>query len=127
MRNLPTLFFATAVLFALCGMAWGIQMSISDDHLMAPAHAHLNLIGFVLMSVFGTFYALSPAAAASPIARVHFGLVVATVVIMVPGIYLAISEQGETLAKIGSLLAVASMVVFGWVVVRFGVGAGAHP
>jgi hypothetical protein len=31
---------------------------------------------------------------------------------MVPGIYLAITEQGEALAKIGSLLAVATMLVF---------------
>jgi len=31
---------------------------------------------------------------------------------MVPGIYLAVTGQGETLAKIGSLLAVVTMLVF---------------
>lgn len=32
MKNLPKIFFAAAVLFALCGMIWGIQMSATHDH-----------------------------------------------------------------------------------------------
>ena len=65
MKSIPTWFFATAAIFALCGMVWGIQMSATHDHTLSPAHGHLNLIGFVSMSVFGTYYALTPSAAAS--------------------------------------------------------------
>jgi hypothetical protein len=41
---------------------------------------------------------------------------------LIPGIVLAISEQKETLAIIGSILAVISMVSFMFMVLRFGVG-----
>ncbi len=60
MPRLASTFFLTAAIFALIGMVWGIQMSATHDHTLSPAHGHLNLIGFVLMSLFGAFYALFP-------------------------------------------------------------------
>ncbi len=122
MKSIPTWFFATGVLFALAGMIWGIQMSASHDHTLSPAHGHLNLIGFVAMSVFGTYYALTPSAAQSRLAPIHYAITTATVIILVPGIALAITNQGETLAQLGSVLALGSMAWFGYVVLRFGVG-----
>ncbi len=124
MRSLPTCYFLTAAVFGLSGMIWGIQMSASGDHTLAPAHGHLNLIGFVAMAVFGTYYALTPRAAAFRIAWVHYALTVLAVVIMVPGIAMAINGQGETAAKLGSIAALLSMGLFIYVVARNGVGAG---
>ncbi len=122
MTRLPTLFFATGAIFAFFGMLWGIQMSASHDHTLSPAHGHLNLIGFVAMSVFGTYYALTPRAASNRLAMVHYGLTIATVLVLIPGIVLAITGQGEAIAKIGSVLAVLSMALFAFVVLRHGVG-----
>ena len=123
MKQIPTRFFATAAIFALTGMIWGIQMSASHDHTLSPAHGHLNLIGFVAMSVFGTYYALTPPAAHSRLALLHYGLTVATVLLLTPGIALAITQRGEILAQVGSSLAVLSMALFAFVVLRHGVGA----
>src|SRR5437764_922833 len=39
--------FRTAVLIVIVGMIWGIVMAISQDHSTFPAHAHLNLLGWV--------------------------------------------------------------------------------
>ena len=122
MRSIPTWFFMTAAIFALCGMIWGIQMSATHDHTLSPAHGHLNLIGFVTMSIFGTYYALTPDAAATWLARAHYGLVTVTVVILTPGIALAIAEEEEALAQAGSILAVLSMALFALTVFRYGVG-----
>jgi lipoprotein signal peptidase len=122
MKDIATRFFATGAVFALCGMVWGIVMSATHDHTLSPAHGHLNLIGFVVMTVFGTFYALSPGAAASKLAGIHYWLTLAAVLIIVPGIVMAISGSGETLAKIGSVLALAAMAFFAFVVMRHGVG-----
>lgn len=127
MKSIPTLFFATAAFFALCGMIWGIQMSASHDHTLSPAHGHLNLIGFVAMAVFGTYYALTPNAARSRLSMVHYALVTATVIVLTPGIVMAITGQGEVLAQIGSILAVVSMALFGFMVLRHGAGAASHP
>ena len=123
MRSLPTKFFATAAIFALFGMVWGIQMSASQDHTLSPAHGHLNLIGFVVMSVFGTYYALTPSASESRLAVFHYGLTVAAVLVLIPGIVMAITEQGEALAKIGSVLALFAMALFAFIVIRKGVGS----
>ena len=129
MKHAATRFFITGAIFALLGMVWGIQMSATHDHTLSPAHGHLNLIGFVAMAVFGTFYALSPTAAASRLAGIHYLLTVASVLVLIPGIALAISGLGETLAKIGSVLALASMALFTFVVYRHGVSTppGAQP
>jgi len=120
--NIPTRFFAAGAVFALIGMVWGIQMSASHDHGLAPAHGHLNLIGFVAMSVFGTYYALSPSAAASRLAGIHFLTSIAAVIVLIPGIVLAISDQSETLAQAGSVLAILSMAMFLLAVFRNGIG-----
>lgn len=123
MTNTPKMFFFAAAVFALCGMVWGIQMSATHDHKLSPAHGHLNLIGFVMMSIFGAYYALTPRAGNSRMARFHFGLTTATVLVLTPGIALAISRQTEVLAQTGSVLAIVSMAFFGFVVLKYGVGA----
>mgnify|MGYP005987958875 CR=1 FL=1 len=124
MKAIATRFFATGAIFALCGMVWGIIMSATHDHTLSPAHGHLNLIGFVVMTVSGTFYALSPAAAASKLAGLHYWLSLAAVLAIVPGIVMAISGSGETLAKIGSVLTLTAMALFAFQVVQHGVGGG---
>ncbi len=124
MKNIANTFFLTAVLSALIGMAWGIQMSATHDHSLSPAHGHLNLLGFVAMAVYGAFYAVSPEAGRSRLARLHFGLATISVVVLVLGIVSAISGSGETLAKAGSVLSVLSMGWFGFIVLKFGVGTG---
>lgn len=112
MNGISYYFYAAAALCGLAGMAWGIQMSASGDHLMAPAHAHLNLIGWVSMAIFGTFYHLVPKAAEGLLPKIHLGLAVAGVVIIVPGIAQALNQTGETLAKLGSVLTILSMLIF---------------
>jgi len=37
-------------------MAWGIFMAASRDHSSMPAHAHLNLLGWVSLFLFGIYY-----------------------------------------------------------------------
>lgn len=108
----------TATLFLLLGLLWGIHMSVLGDFSLAPAHGHLNLIGFVMMAVFGTYYALVPKAAGSRLALVHYGLMILTVAVLIPGIVFAITEEGEALAKAGSLLAVLAVLVFLYTVFR---------
>ena len=116
--RVAVLFFATGAVLALGGMAWGIQMSATHDHTLSAAHGHLNLLGFVGMSVFGAFYALVPDAARGRLPVVHYGLALSSVLILAPGIVLAITERGELLAQVGSLLAIGSMALFAYVTLR---------
>ncbi|SDE68147.1 hypothetical protein SAMN05421538_109104 [Paracoccus isoporae] len=122
MNALPKRFFISAAIFALIGMVWGIVMSASADHSMSPAHGHLNLIGFVAMAVFGTYYALTPQAAETRLAQIHFAVSLIAVMVIVPGIALAIAQGQEVLAKLGSVLSLAAMAIFALTVFRHGVG-----
>ncbi|MDU8929456.1 hypothetical protein RXV86_18870 [Alisedimentitalea sp. MJ-SS2] len=112
MKGVALYFFVTATVAVTLGMIWGIQMSASGDHALGGAHAHLNLVGWVTMALFGVYYHLTPAAAEAMLAKVHYVVALAGLVIMVPGIVQAIRETGETLAKVGSFLTLASMAIF---------------
>ena len=54
-----SLMMCVGALVLLVGMLAGIVMGIQQDFTLAPAHAHLNLIGWVTMALYGTFYALA--------------------------------------------------------------------
>ncbi|WP_372841179.1 hypothetical protein [Phaeovulum sp.] len=118
MRGIAFWFIATGSVFVTIGMVGGIAMSIAADHTFAPAHAHLNLVGWVTMALFGFYYHLVPAAGATSLARIHFAVATIGVITMIPGIMFAIVEQGELLAKVGSLLSLASMLIFVFTVLR---------
>ena len=118
MNGLARRFMILAVISAIVGMGWGIQMSASGDHGLSIAHAHLNLLGWVGFAIFAFYYHLVPQAAQGRLARAHFALAVTGVVFIVPGIVSAVQGTGETLAKIGSILTVLSLIAFAAVVLR---------
>lgn len=122
MKGISFLFMALATLCALIGMAWGIVMSASGDHSMFPAHAHLNLIGWVGFAIFAFYYHLVPEAAESLLAKAHAALAIAGVVVIVPGIVMALTGRGEALAKLGSVLTILSMLAFFVVVLTHRLG-----
>ena len=66
-----TLMMCVSVVILLIGMLAGIAMGIEQDFTLAPAHAHLNLVGGVLLFLFGLYYRLVPAAGSSSLARVQ--------------------------------------------------------
>ncbi|MFD1624163.1 hypothetical protein [Azospirillum griseum] len=58
-RDLPFLFLA--LIYLLCGEVMGMVMGSSGDFTLAPAHAHLNLLGWVSCALFGIVHRLFPA------------------------------------------------------------------
>ncbi len=48
--------FLVAGLAALTGMTLGMIMGIEQDFTLAPAHAHLNLLGWVTMALYGLYH-----------------------------------------------------------------------
>ena|SRR5680860_100816 len=112
MRGISFWFFATGTIYVLIGMLWGIHMGVSGDHTMMPAHAHLNLVGWVTMALFGIYYHLTPKAADTLLAKIHFAVATLGLIVFVPGIALANSQNNDLFAKIGSVITVVSMLIF---------------
>ena len=60
--------------YLMVGIVMGAQMDASRDHTLMPVHAHINLLGFTLMTLFGLGYLLIPGIARGWMARAHFWL-----------------------------------------------------
>lgn len=111
------LFFRAGILFLLVGIGLGLTMSISQNHDVIGAHAHINLPGWVTSAIFGGYYALNPAKAAGLLPRVHFWVYTAGVVIMGISLYLLLKGNTamEPLVAIGSLLSAAGILIGAYV------------
>lgn len=115
-----SLSFRTAIVFGLLGIVMGIIMAASHDHSVMPAHAHLNLLGWVSLFLFGVYYRLHPTIDSSRLARTQvlvwaLGTVVLTV--GVAALHLG-KPQAEPIAVVGSLLILADMALFAVLVFR---------
>lgn len=71
MPMLAQLYFRTAILFLIVGVAAGIHMSMMGDHSVTGAHAHINLLGWVTMALFGIYFAFEPEKAGFRLARIQ--------------------------------------------------------
>ena len=116
MRNLPYYFLSVAIVQGIIGMGLGIWMAIHQDFLLAPAHAHNNLLGWVGMAIFGLYYAFVPSVAAQRLPMIHFWVALAGNIILPIGIGIVVSGGSEALSAVGSLIEVANMLLFGFIV-----------
>jgi hypothetical protein len=112
--------FRAAVLMVLAGMIWGIVMGITEDHSNSSAHAHLNLLGWVSLFLFGTYYHLHPTIDRDRLASAQVWIWVAATLSLIVGIALANSGRavGYPFNIVGSLNLVADTLLFGWLVYK---------
>ena len=115
-----SLSFQAAVLFVLAGMVWGLQMAISNDHAAFPAHAHLNLLGWVSLFFLGIYFKKQTSLNSGPAALVQVvGLIFGTVIMAIGvGLVHTGHEGGDPIAAVGSFIVLAAMLMFGWLVFR---------
>jgi FtsH-binding integral membrane protein len=113
MRLAYVCFFAAA-LHGLAGMGLGIYMGIAGDFALAPAHAHVNLLGWVTLALYGLYHRGAERAANRLAAtQVACAVVGAPLMAVSLGVYLATGAEAFVTATIvGSLLTVAGMALF---------------
>jgi hypothetical protein len=115
-----SLMMCVSVVVLLIGMLAGITMGITQNFVLAPAHAHLNLVGGVLLFLFGLYYRLVPAAGTTALARVQGWLHIAGGILFPIGVA-AVLLKGPSVEAApigGSLIVVAAMVLFAIIVFR---------
>jgi hypothetical protein len=120
--NISRAFFILGGIWILVGIPIGMYMGPSQDFTLAPLHAHINLVGFVLSTLFGLVYNAKPAMAANGLARIHFWLHLVGGVILLPFLFLMLSgrmaEQtagmimgvGELAILLGLILYLVNMI-----------------
>ena len=104
-------------------------MAIADDHSAFPAHAHLNLLGWVSLFLFGIYYRLHPALQRGKLAltQVWLWLVGTLFEAIAVGLLTAGTAKAEPVAAVGSILVLIAILMFGWLVFRSGSNASASP
>lgn len=107
MNKMSNWFLRLAVLYLIAGVSLGLFMAASHDHSMFPVHAHLNLLGWVSMSLFGLFYRAFPQAAQTGWATAHFWIYVPSHLVQM--VLLTLLFRGYTMVE--PALVVASSLV----------------
>ncbi|MET3646131.1 hypothetical protein [Phyllobacterium ifriqiyense] len=118
MPKISQLFFKSATIFFIIGVMMGLHMGFSGDHSPFPAHAHLNLLGWVSSAIFATYYALNPKKAEGKLVMWQFAVYTTGIVVMIPSLYfMALGNAAlEPLVGIGSLIVFAGVLLFAVVV-----------
>jgi hypothetical protein len=115
-----SLMMCVSVVILVAGMLAGIVMGIQQDFALAPAHAHLNLVGGVMLFLFGLYYRLVPAAGKSALAKLQGWLHIAGAILFPVGVAIVILKGAAYIAApvVGSLIALVAMLLFAVIVLR---------
>ena len=118
MPKISEYYFRAAILFLLAGISIGIHMSISQNHNVIGAHAHINLLGWVTSALFGGYYALNPAKAAGRLPMIQFAVYTLGVIVMGISLYLLLAGNAgmEPIVAVSSLITFAGVLLFAWIV-----------
>ena len=113
--------FRVSVSLGLFGMGLGIVMGILQDFTLMPAHAHLNLLGFVTMFLSALYYRAVPQAAASRLAPVQAIVSVVGAIVFPAGIACVLlggHDRFEPVVVGGALTVLLGMALFAVIVFR---------
>jgi hypothetical protein len=115
MPRVSAAFFVTGGLFVLIGMFGGMWMGANEDFRLMPVHAHLNLVGWVTMALYGGFYALTAKTYSKRLAWTNYALSTLGVIVMIPLLAVFLLTQNKVLAPfmgLGELITAASLITF---------------
>src|ERR1700761_2415844 len=115
-----SMMMCVSAVILVIGMLAGIVMGIEQDFALQPAHAHLNLVGGVLLFLFGLYYRLFPAAGQSVLAKLQGWLHIVGGILFPAGVAVVILKGDSYIAFpiVGSLIVVAATALFAVIVMR---------
>jgi hypothetical protein len=104
MLRIDTAFMLVASACLIVGVSMGIAMGVAHDFQFAPVHAHLNLLGWASLALFGLTYKAYPMLANSRLALIHLALSSVSALLFPAGIYFSIAHGAPGLAIGASLV-----------------------
>lgn len=111
--------FITAALACLLGgEALGIWMGIAHDFTLAPVHAHLNLLGWATLALYGLMHRAYPSLASSRLATAQCYLAIAASIVMPVGIAIAGLTGNPVVAIVAALGVISATAMFALMFVR---------
>jgi cbb3-type cytochrome oxidase subunit 1 len=117
-NNHASAWLKIAALYFVAGVALGLHMAKSGNHSMHALHAHINLLGWVSMALFGLIYRQFPSMAGNTLAKAHFWLYNLALPVQMVTLYMFLDGN----AGIEPVLGIASTVA-GFAIALFAVNA----
>ncbi|MCP2227402.1 drug/metabolite transporter superfamily protein YnfA [Pseudomonas silensiensis] len=110
--------FRLAALYFAIGVMLGVAMGASGDHSLFAVHAHINLLGWVSMALFGIIGTAHPAITEGRVAAAQFWIYNVGVPLMLGALTLRLKgfPSVEPLIGVASLLIGCSVLLFVWLV-----------
>ena len=107
-------FVVAATAYAIVGIALGIWMGINQDFVPRHIHAHINLLGWTSLGLYGLVHRAWPQLRLHPLARVQFWTAMVGTPIFLIGLPLAMFREQPIGAIVGSLLVLLAALMFGF-------------
>lgn len=105
-------FITTALLCLIVGEGVGIYMGMAQNFTLSPAHAHLNLLGWVTLAAFGLMHRAYPGLAKSRMAMPQCLMALFFNLAMPAGLAMMLLGGGDTLVKLASLGVILATAMF---------------
>jgi hypothetical protein len=115
MTRFDVAFVIAAICYAILGIALGIWMGINQDFAPRHIHAHINLLGWTSLALYGLVHRAWPELRLHPLARLQFWTAMAGTPIFLIGLPLAMFRDQPVGAIVGSLLVLLAALMFGFV------------
>ena len=110
-----------AVVYFIIGISFGLYMSAFHVFNLATVHVHVNLLGWMSLSIAGIIYIIFPNLGKTQAAKIHFWLHNIGLPVMMISIAAAILGLGEVffpIATIGGALTVIGIFFFGYNILK---------
>jgi hypothetical protein len=115
MPRVSAAFFTVGGLCVLSGMLLGMHMGATNDFVLVPLHAHLNLLGWATMALYGTFYALTAQTMSKSLAWLNFSFSAAGIIILAPALAIFLKTNNTAVMPVmitGEVLSVLALLTF---------------
>lgn len=108
--------FRLAALYFALGVVMGVTMGASGDHSLFAVHAHVNLLGWVSMALFGLIGTVHPSITEGRAASAQFWMYNLGVPVMLGALTLRLKgfPSVEPLIGVASILIGCSVLLFVW-------------
>lgn len=115
MKNPERIFITIGLCWLVAGTIFGAWLGSSGHMNFANSHAHMNLLGFVVSTLFGLLYWAYPNMARSPLAFWQLVIYEVGILLLIIGKIMVDNDGKETIFLIaGSLITIigAAMMLF---------------
>ena len=113
--------YCVSVCLGIAGMMMGIGMGVAHNFRLAPLHAHLLLVGFVVMFIQALYYTVVPSAAKSKLAKFQMMVAILGSIVFPAGIACILLIDRATflpLLAAGWVTVLSGMILFSVIVIR---------